>query len=128
MGHSPEPWKFEWRHDEILDSESKRVLEDMGSLKPEDGDRIVACVNFCQNVPSDLLEELMSMRAGGDMLMRWLRSLLKVSAAAVNLFTPPCRSRFPGGVMLPESNEEWRRWEVLRKSLVEAGYDWEEQV
>ena len=30
--------------------------------------------------------------------------------------------------MLPESNEEWSRWEVLRKSLVEAGYDWEEQT
>ena len=127
MTHSPEPWVYDHVQDRIDSAHGANVLMD-GAMDPDDAERIVACVNFCQNVPSDLLEESMSMGMGGDMLMRSLRSLLKVSAAAVNLFTPPCRSRFPGGVMLPESNEEWRRWEVLRKSLVEAGYDWEEQV
>ena|GEM_PF-4808014 len=65
--HSPEPWSCDADYEkpifDIRDADNMPVLLDY-STYPEDGQylsgpdarRIVACVNFCRNLPTDFLE------------------------------------------------------------------------
>ena len=50
MGHSPDPWAYDKVNDRIDAANRVNVLMD-GAMDPDDANRIVACVNFCQNVP-----------------------------------------------------------------------------
>lgn len=58
--HSPEPWRQNvcsgWGQEVgILDANGRQVF--LGDdLSPEDCQRIVACVNFCQNFRTSFLE------------------------------------------------------------------------
>lgn len=51
MKHSPEPWKF--YNNNILAANNQSCLQ-----KNADAERIIACVNACQGVPSEELKSL----------------------------------------------------------------------
>jgi hypothetical protein len=59
MNHSPEPWttdSFE-SGGYIADADGNPVAyqDDYEQLTREDAERIVACVNFCRGIPTDVL-------------------------------------------------------------------------
>lgn len=63
MSHKPEPWKHlkrPWmRWDSIEDHDGDRIIkscEDEEGIEEEDAHRIVACVNFCREFPTEFLE------------------------------------------------------------------------
>ena len=58
-GHSPEPWKFSIDVDgrvNIFVDDGRVVTLCHARLRPEDARRIVACVNACAGIPTDMLE------------------------------------------------------------------------
>lgn len=84
MNHSPEPWHFDEKghciddanHNMILDGTViVRVRNDRRheSAKPEDLRRIVAAVNFCQHLPTELIEKLTAAGIGPATLAQWVR-------------------------------------------------------
>lgn len=61
-GHSPEPWKFSIDADgrvNIFVDDGRVVTLCHAHLRPEDARRIVACVNACDGIDTDLIEPRM---------------------------------------------------------------------
>jgi hypothetical protein len=65
MNHSPEPWKVD-QTNAVVDSNGEYICDsivgndepdDPGGMDPENTRRIVACVNFCREFPTDWLEK-----------------------------------------------------------------------
>ena len=66
MGHSPEPWSFEYDEigvDFVLDKDGKLVA-DVPQVKEiaDNSRRIVACVNVLQGISTEDLEKFLSLK------------------------------------------------------------------
>jgi len=72
MTHSPEPWKHDGMN--IYDNEGNKLYgEPYVGIEPHsyDMDRICAAVNFCQHIPTELLERLVEARVGAKDFIVW---------------------------------------------------------
>jgi hypothetical protein len=73
VNHSPEPWRYELRehsgslgeYDIVVDASGAEIVEvgnpnhEDGSypdMRPQDAERIVACVNFCRHLATEFLD------------------------------------------------------------------------
>lgn len=79
--HSPEPWSHV-RGDGITRCsiilhghtgacEEQHIAKDVAI---EDAERIVACVNFCQHLPIEVIEKLTEAQVGPATLAQWVRA------------------------------------------------------
>ena len=65
--HSPEPWKLHQRSErpedvDVVDAKDQCVLETdwiPGELERADYERIIACVNFLQEIPTEALLKIL---------------------------------------------------------------------
>jgi hypothetical protein len=85
--YSPEPWSHTvtFGHSQpplgehLHDANGEAILQiDLGAadgeaaVKVEDARRIVACVNFCQHLPTALIEEFIAAQISPVTIIRWL--------------------------------------------------------
>lgn len=77
MSHSPEPWRVYNKAPQIVNADGDHFLDcrDISGHRetdadPEDIRRIVACVNFCKGVDTELLES--SFKGNPE----WLKQLM----------------------------------------------------
>lgn len=79
-GHSPEPWKYSIDVDgrvNIFVDDGRVVTLCHARLRPEDARRIVACVNACAGIATEMLETMATDPLGGEKY--WVRALAEVS-------------------------------------------------
>lgn len=80
--HSPEPWEA-CQSGALLDANGQVimlgirdcVLDDIGAKYTDQEvlERIVACVKFCQHLPTETLEALLEIQVGAATVLQWLR-------------------------------------------------------
>jgi len=65
MSHSPEPWKVHnllKNYVFVLDANNKEIVHETGRIEDgwtfdlADAERIVACVNFCRDIPTEWMQ------------------------------------------------------------------------
>ena len=90
MSHTPEPWKAVFRGEEYaLGIDAKGPSGWVGDVSlalgvgAANARRIVACVNACEGVPTNLLEEIPAFEAAGVATVRSLRDQRDALAAEV---------------------------------------------
>lgn len=85
MEHKQTPWKIGAMESGMVAIDSSDDKEVTGFIDPEDARRIVACVNACEGIPIDVLEDdcFNKMREDRDMLMKQRDELLAALKSAV---------------------------------------------
>ncbi len=90
--HSPEPWKVTRNYGSetacpptvdsmfVKDANGIAIIAQFYTLKKNldacevDMNRVVACVNFCQHLPIDIIEKLTAAKIGPATLAQWVRA------------------------------------------------------